>query len=111
MTLVGTAVSVVAQLDRLPRLSMHIDLSTSGRVTMKGWVKIPCPLSTMARWQLWAVQTNSKKIRTFKSIRYRQVSVMNGHLAITDSYKALAKVLFGVYTKFYIVRTKCQNKK
>ena len=34
---------------------MHFDLSASGRVTMNGWVQIPCLLSTLARWLLWAV--------------------------------------------------------
>ena len=41
---------------------MHFDLSASDRVAMNGLVQIPCPLSTLARWPLWAVSGQCKLI-------------------------------------------------
>ena len=41
---------------------MHFDLFASGRVTMNGWVQIPCVMSTLARWPLWAVSGQCKLI-------------------------------------------------
>ena len=59
---------------------MRFDLSACGRVTMNGWVQIPCPLSTLARWPLWAVSGQYNLIASnsgLSSVCYRQVSVMD----------------------------------
>ena len=47
---------------------MHFDLSTSGRLTVNGWVQIPCPLSTLARWPLWAVNRLCKLIASHSGL-------------------------------------------
>ena len=41
---------------------MHYDMSASGRATMNGWFHIPCMLSTLPGWPLWAVSGQCKLI-------------------------------------------------
>ena len=59
-------------------LAMHFDLSTSGRVTMNGWVQIPCPLSTLARWPPWAISRQCKLIASNSGLS--KVSIMDKFL-------------------------------
>ena len=68
---------------------MHFHLSASDRVAINGRIQIPCLLSILARWPLWAVSRQCKLIAStseLSSVHNRQVSTKVGFTVTQTMY-------------------------